>query len=343
MRARARSSALGKNLGRFRQGNRANRLCCDEAGEVVVVPCGDLSPEAERVLAGGSARQVQRHVFDGGEVGWGVVGSDAAFVIAEDHVHDPVQTVLDGPMASHDHGQAFGWQAQRSDEEPRFPFDRAADLAEAVDDDDALQAGPVGALLQPGDVVDDGGGPGLDAAVIAVDGFVPAAGGLFEAVARLLGHEEFDILAQRALVAFQGEDVIGLLIEDCPGDVTLTADRVNGHDSAFESHQVEQLRNGDDLVGFLRHLDLPEHEALARREGGDHVDGALPLVFWPERREVLPSMAITSAGVPTSEAIQATKQRWNASASTAAKMSYDLRLISSGWLAWATSGSLSRD
>ena len=49
--------------------------------------------------------------------------------------------------------------------------------------------------------------------------------------------------------------------------------------------------------------------------------GALPLVFWPERREVLPSMAITSAGVPTSEAIQATKQRWNASASTAAKMS----------------------
>src|SRR4051812_16944141 len=28
------------------QGNRANRLRCDEAGEVVVVPCGDLSPEA---------------------------------------------------------------------------------------------------------------------------------------------------------------------------------------------------------------------------------------------------------------------------------------------------------
>src|SRR4051812_21598963 len=187
------------------QGNRANKLCCDEAGEVVVVPCGDLSPEAEGVLAGGSARQVQRHVFDGGEVGWGVVGSDAAFVIAEDHVHDPVQAVLNGPMASHDCGQAFGWQAERSDEEPRLPFDRAADLADAVDDDDALQAGPVVALLQPGDVVDDGGGPGLDAAVIAVDGFVPAAGGVLEAVALLLGHEEFDILAQRALVAFQGE------------------------------------------------------------------------------------------------------------------------------------------
>src|SRR3954462_4091378 len=27
------------------QGNRANRLCCDEVGEVVVIPCGDLSAE----------------------------------------------------------------------------------------------------------------------------------------------------------------------------------------------------------------------------------------------------------------------------------------------------------
>src|SRR3954453_20811274 len=40
---------------------------------------------------------------------------------------------------------------------------------------------------------------------------------------------------------------------------------VNGHDGAFDRHQVEQLRTSDDLVGFLGHLDLPEHEALARR------------------------------------------------------------------------------
>src|SRR4051812_9423537 len=76
-----------------------------------------------------------------------------------------MQAVLDGPMASHDPGQAFGWQAQRRDEEPRLPFDCAADLADAVDDDDAVQAGPVVALLQPGDIVQDGGIAGLDAAV----------------------------------------------------------------------------------------------------------------------------------------------------------------------------------
>src|SRR3954452_17513559 len=43
---------------------------------------------------------------------------------------------------------------QRSDEEPRIPFDRATDLADAVAD--AVQAGPVVALLQPGDIVQDG-------------------------------------------------------------------------------------------------------------------------------------------------------------------------------------------
>jgi hypothetical protein len=39
-------------------------------------------------------------VFDGGEVGWGVIGADAALVVAESHIHDPVQAVLDHPMGS---------------------------------------------------------------------------------------------------------------------------------------------------------------------------------------------------------------------------------------------------
>ena len=43
----------------------------------------------------------------------------------------------------------------------------------------------------------------------------------------------------------------------------------------------EELGNGDDLVGFLRHFDLPEHQPLARGKGRDHVDrrfGAFLLV-----------------------------------------------------------------
>ena len=43
--------------------------------------------------------------------------------------------------------------------------------------------------------------------------------------------------------------------------------------------------------------------------------------FRPDRREVLPSMAITPSGAPVSAATQATKQLWNCSASSIARMS----------------------
>ena len=40
----------------------------------------------------------------------------------------------------------------------------------------------------------------------------------------------------------------------------------------LDRHHLQQLRDRDNFVRFLRHLHLPEDEALARREGRDHVD-----------------------------------------------------------------------
>jgi len=61
------------------------------------------------------------------------------------------------------------------------------------------------ALLQPCDVVDDGCCSGLDAAVIAIDRRILTDLRVREAPGLLLFDEEFDILAQRALIAFQRE------------------------------------------------------------------------------------------------------------------------------------------
>ncbi len=58
------------------------------------------------------------------------------------------------------------------------------------------KSGPIVAFLQPGDIVDDGIGSGLDAAVIAIDRLVPADPGVLETVGFLLGGEELDVLAQ---------------------------------------------------------------------------------------------------------------------------------------------------
>ena len=59
------------------------------------------------------------------------------------------------------------------------------------------------ALLQPADIVDRRIGSHFNAAVIAVDGFVATDVSILETIGLLLGDEDLDILAQRALIAFE--------------------------------------------------------------------------------------------------------------------------------------------
>jgi hypothetical protein len=44
--------------------------------------------------------QVEGHVLDGGEVGGRVIGANAAFIVREIHVGDPVSAILDHPVGS---------------------------------------------------------------------------------------------------------------------------------------------------------------------------------------------------------------------------------------------------
>src|ERR1700730_1621264 len=90
------------------QGNRVKNLCCNETCEEVVVPGGDFAFETEAVLAGGLADQIVGDMPERSEVGGGVLGANATFVIAEGHVHDPVEGVLDRPMVAGDGAELRG-------------------------------------------------------------------------------------------------------------------------------------------------------------------------------------------------------------------------------------------
>jgi hypothetical protein len=79
------------------------------------------------------------------------------------------------------------------------------------------------ALLQPVDVVDDGDVPRFDASVIAIDRPMAADGCVAEILGFLLVREERDVFTRRALIALEGEDVVGFLVIDLPGDVAPTA------------------------------------------------------------------------------------------------------------------------
>ena len=56
------------------------------------------------MLAGSPADQVVLHC---GEVGWRIVGADAAFVVAEDHIHYPVHA-FDAPVFANSVGGLAG-------------------------------------------------------------------------------------------------------------------------------------------------------------------------------------------------------------------------------------------
>ena len=111
--------------------------------------------------------------------------------------------------------------------------------------------------------------------MVAVDHLVAADLGVLEPIGLLLDSKNLDVVTQRALIAFQGEDVVGFLLKDCPGDVALTARRIDRHDGAFDCHHLKQFGNGDDFVRLVRHFDLAQNQALARGEGGDPCGPAL--------------------------------------------------------------------
>ena len=114
------------------------------------------------------------HVLYGGEVGRGVSGTDPAFVVAEDHVHHPMQAVLNRPVASYDWPDDGGQHSERGEVEPCFLLDFPLNFAASFHHDDSIQARPVMVFLQPFDIVDNGGCAGLDPAVVTINGGVPA-------------------------------------------------------------------------------------------------------------------------------------------------------------------------
>ena len=123
--------------------------------------------------------------------------------------------------------------------------------------------------------MNDGHLAGFDPAVIAIDGLVAADLGVLEIYRLLFIDEELDIVFERALIALQGENVIGFLVDDRLCNFALAAHRVDGHDRSLDRQHAQQLGNGDDLVGFFSHRDLTENETLARGESRHDVDRTL--------------------------------------------------------------------
>src|SRR5260370_12926720 len=116
---------------------------------MLVVPACGFAPEADGILARGLPGEIVGDVPAGCEIGWGVVGSDAAFVVAKDHVHDPVQGVLDGPVRADHRPDHSGQHHQRGDIEARLVCDLPVYFAPAFAPAATSPTPPLSSLRHP--------------------------------------------------------------------------------------------------------------------------------------------------------------------------------------------------
>lgn len=89
---------------------------------------------------------------------------------------------------------------------------------------------------------------------------------------------------QTRLVAFDGQQVVGFLLQDLRGDLALAAHRVDADQIAFDQQCVEQLGDGADLVALAIDLLLPQHEAGLRGKRAHQVDRPVLPVARPAHR-----------------------------------------------------------
>ena len=117
-------------------------------------------------------------------------------------------------MAVYGRSDEMREQHQRCDVKSCLLLNLSADFTAAFDYYNGLQARPIVRLLEPFGIVDHRGHFGFDAVAIGIDPSMLTDFAVLEANGLLLGDEELDILTQRALVAFQRENVISLLVDD---------------------------------------------------------------------------------------------------------------------------------
>lgn len=110
---------------------------------------------------------------------------------------------------------------------------------------------------------------GRVAAVTFLLHFELLGGDLGEVVRHLFLDVGGDILMDVSLIAFERQHILPAAVDDLPGNVLLTAGRVDGHDGVLHVQVLQQGWNRRDFVGFLLRGQLPQADSKLDRPGAD--------------------------------------------------------------------------
>ena len=104
---------------------------------------------------------------------------------------------------------------------------------------------------QAADAVGIGNRPAVtdfDTTIVLVDGFVDVIGIGGEAALLQVIEEQHHVLVQVTLIAFERQQIVGLLAADLLSNLCLTGHGVNRHQTARQVQTAQQFGEGGDLV-----------------------------------------------------------------------------------------------
>ena len=213
-------------------------------------------------------KHVGRQVAQDGQIFRAMVFADAAVVFPESNIQAPMQAVFDTPVFSDGLGDGGGLVFEAGDEIGGFSRGLAINFPLPDRHADGVNPRPVVFPREPADLVGGEIPPGFDAAMLPINGFAGVEG----AIGRLL-EEQGDVLMEVFLIVFDLDDIIGLPCDNRLGDVFLAPHGVNRDHGTPQGQGFDQFRDGGDLIGLVRGLELAQDQADIRNPGADQVDG----------------------------------------------------------------------
>jgi len=82
--------------------------------------------------------------------------------------------------------------------------------------------------------------------------------------------EELHLFMEIPLIALKGKNIVGALIDYLPGNFLLAPHGVSGHHTTIDVENLEQFRDGCNLIGFILRFYLTQDQPMANRPGTDH-------------------------------------------------------------------------
>ncbi len=193
-------------------------LIGEDLEQVPVVPAGLLAPGGDAALGGGlAARQIEGQASQEGQVVGGVTGADTVCILPEGHVQDPVEGVLNPPVAAHGLQQDPRIGRQTGNVGAGFRGDLVPLSPLGLDHNQSLQVGPDPVGIHIAGVCRCPEHPAaacLNAAVVLVHGLVAVVVAALETLG-LFDGEGFDHgLVQLGLVSLERQHIVGSPVAD---------------------------------------------------------------------------------------------------------------------------------